>query len=446
MKIMTKQQQIFSELADWVIDRTLRAGAKDCKVGMSKTRFVEINYRGRKPEIIREATTQGITLQVFVNNRFAQQSTPDLRKTTLESFINDVISNAKIVEEDPFRTLPDPAYYDGRSEQPLQLEDLEYGKLDPEQRHSMVREVEEACLQQGGDKVISVEAGENDQHYEEYIRTSNGFEGAMTETEYWTGAEMTARDEGDRRPAGYYWVGCRQLDDLPPLSGVGKTAAERTLDLMGAGKIETETLPVIIRNDVVSTVLGGFITAMSGGNIQQQRSFLADKKGQQVASRVFTLIDDPFIPRALGSRYYDGDGFPAKRRELVSQGRVNDFLIGWYYSRKLQCEPTTAGTSNLIIPPGGRTVDEIIKDLGRCILITNFIGGNSNPTTGDFSMGIIGKLYDRGQFVQSVAEMNMADNHLKFWNKLVEAAGDPWVYDTYRMPSLVFDNVLVSGV
>jgi PmbA protein len=84
--------------------------------------------------------------------------------------------------------------------------------------------------------------------------------------------------------------------------------------------------------------------------------------------------------------------------------------------------------------------------MDRCLLITDFIGGNSNSTTGDFSIGIIGKLFNKGQFVQNVAEMNMADNHLKFWNKLVEVANDPWIYSSARLPSLVFDGVVVSGI
>ena len=64
--------------------------------------------------------------------------------------------------------------------------------------------------------------------------------------------------------------------------------------------------------------------------------------------------------------------------------------MDWYYSRKLGWEPTTGSPSNLVIPPGPRSVAEIMKDLGRGILITGFIGGNSNPTTGDMSIGIIG--------------------------------------------------------
>ena len=439
-------QQEFQELADWVIDQTKKAGAKECKVDLSKTRFVEINYRDRKPEVIKEATTQGLYLQVYINNRFAGQSTPDFRKSTLAGFITDVVESAKIMEEDPFRTLPDPKYYAGRNESDLQLADPAQASLTPEERHEMVKKVENSCLKQGGSKVISVEAGEYDETYEEFVKSSNGFVGSNRTTQCWAGASMTAQDEGDRRPNGSHWVGCRFRGDLPSLEEVGIIAAKRTLDLMGGKKIATERLPIIIENRGVARVLSGLLGPMSAGNIQQKRSFLADKKGQTFGSKLLTIQDDPFLLKGLGSKYYDGDGFPAKKRDLITQGTLNEFLVNWYYSRKLGWEPTSGSTSNIIIPPGTRSVEEIIKDLGRCMVITDFIGGNSNSTTGDFSVGVIGRLYDKGKFVQNVAEMNMADNHLKFWNKLVEIGNDPWIYSSARLPSLVFDGVVVAGI
>ena len=184
---------------------------------------------------------------------------------------------------------------------------------------------------------------------------------------------------------------------------------------------------------------------MSGGNIQQKRSFLADKKNQKIASDHLTLIDDPFIIEGLGSRLYDGDGFAAKKRTMIDSGVLNEFFIDWYYSRKLDWEPTTGGTSNLIIPQGNRSVSQLMKDLGRGILVTGFIGGNSNSTTGDASIGIIGHIFENGEPTQAVAEMNIAYNHLKFWQKLVDVANDPWLYSSYRTPSLVFKDVVVSG-
>ncbi len=444
-KIKDKQMS-FPELADWVISRTLKAGAGDCKVSLSKRRAVEINYRNRKPEVIKEATTQGLYLEVFANNRYAAQSTPDFRRGTLETFINDLVANAAIMEEDPFRTLPDPKYYDGRTTADLQLSDPGYGKMTPEDRHSMTKAVEDACLNKGGDRVISVEAGEYDESYEEYVKSSNGFEGSSNGTYCNVGASMTAQDDGDRRPAGYNYIGCRYITDLPPMEEVGAEAARRTLDLMGGKKIETTKITVILENRGAGRVLNGLVGPMSAGNIQQKRSFLADKKGKPIGSRFLTVIDDPFIPRGLGSRYYDGDGFPARKRSLVTDGVLNEFLVDWYYSRKLGWEPTSGSLSNIVIPPGTRSPEKIIRDLKRCIVITDYIGGNSNSTTGDFSVGIIGKLYENGSFVKNVAEMNIADNHMNFWNRLVEVANDPWIYSQGRFPSLVIDDVVVAGI
>jgi len=446
MKNKKEQQMNFRDLADWVIDQTLKAGANDCRVNLSKRRLVNINYRDRKPEVIKEATTKNLYLEVFINNRNAGQSTPDFRQSTLAGFINDVVESAKIMEEDPFRTLPDPKYYEGRSTDDLHLSDPDYGSLTPEDRHSMVKTVEEACLQVGGDKVVSVEASEYDENYEEFIKTSNGFEGSVQNTFCQVGASMTAQDEGDRKPMGNNYISCRYRSDLPSLEEIGTVAAERTLDLMGGKKIATTKIPVILENRGAARVLSGLFNPMSASSIQQKRSFLADKKGKAIGSKLLTLTDDPFLLRGLGSKYYDGDGFPARKRDLFTEGVVNEFLVDWYYSRKLGWEPTSGSVSNIIIPPGARSVEEIIRDIGRCIYITGYIGGNSNSTTGDFSVGVIGKLFEKGKFVQNIAEMNIADNHLNFWNKLVEVANDPWIYSQVILPSLVIDDVVVAGI
>jgi PmbA protein len=131
---------------------------------------------------------------------------------------------------------------------------------------------------------------------------------------------------------------------------------------------------------------------------------------------------------------------------MIEAGVLKDFYIDWYYGRKLGWEPTTGSSSNLVIPPGKRSVPEIMKDLGRGILITSFIGGNSNSTTGDTSIGIVGQLFDKGASLHPVSEMNIADNHLKIWQRLAEVANDPYPYSSEKFPSLVFNDVVVSGI
>jgi len=434
------------DLAAWSMKTAISAGADQCRVGIHRNRFIEISYRERKPENIKEASERNLNIELFVNHRYSSQSTSDLRKDALKSFISNAVATTKLLAEDQYRSLPDPKYYQGRPNVDLQIVDPKHKQLSPDQRHTIVKAIEQAALTSGGEKVISVTASEQDYHMESVELRSNGFEGYRESTVYWAGAEVTAQDEGDRRPSGYHFVAAVNRDNLPSENQVGDIAAKRTLDLLGAKKIKTQTLPVIVENRNVPKLLGGLLAAMHGRNIQQKQSFLADKKGQKIASEHLTLIDDPLVVGGLGSKLFDGDGFAAKKRIIIDSGLLKEFYIDWYYSRKLGCEPTTAGTSNLIIPPGKRPVKEIMKDLGRGIFITGFLGGNSNSTTGDASVGINGKLFDKGEPVQSVAEMNIAGNHLEFWHKLSEVANDPWMYSSQRTPSLVFTDVVVSGV
>ncbi len=440
---MNKEMQ---DLTAWVIKTTKSAGANDCKVSISSQRDVEISYRQRKPETIKESTRKQLYIQIFVNGRYSSQSTSDIRKEALQEFIGNAVKNTKLLAEDPFRTLPDPKYYKGRKEMDLGTVDPTYKQFTPEERHNIVKTIENTILEKGGDKVVTTTASSQDGHSESITMTSNGFLGSTEDTFFVAGAEMTVQDEGDRRPNGYEFVVTLNRKDMPSPEKIGEGCVKRTMSLLGAKKIKTETLPIIIENRGVGRIFGGFLQAMNGRSIQQKRSFLADQKGKKVGSKHFTVIDDPFVRAGLASRLFDGDGFAAKKRVMIDKGVLKDYYVDWYYSRKLEWEPTTGGPSNLIVPPGKRSVKEIMKDLGRGIFITGFIGGNSNPTTGDASIGIIGQLFEGGKPVQAISEMNISDNHLKLWNKLAEVANDPYPYSSMRFPSMVFEDIVVSGL
>ena len=439
------KQELY-DLAESGIKTAKAAGADACRIAISGQRRVEISYRDRKPENIKEASTKNLGLEIFVNGRYSSMGTSDLRKDALKEFIGRAVAQTKLLAEDPFRTLPDPKYYQGRQDIDLDLIDPAYASVTPDDRHAFVKAVEEACLAKGGDKVISVSASSTDGYQESLLMASNGFDG-YSEGTYCVGvAQMAGKDEGDRRPAEYSYAIALKRKDLPKPEEIGADAARRTLALFGAKKLKTETLPIIIENRVVSNFGNGFMEALFGRAIQQKQSFLADKKGQKIASDKFTLIDDPLIKGAQGSRLFDGEGLAARKRTMIDAGVLKEFFVDWYYSRKLGWEPTTGDPSNLILPPGKRSVAEIMKDLGRGIFITGFIGGNSNSTTGDTSIGIVGRLFENGIPVQAVSEMNIADNHLRIWQRLAEVANDPFPYDTARTPSVVFTDVVVSGI
>ena len=131
---------------------------------------------------------------------------------------------------------------------------------------------------------------------------------------------------------------------------------------------------------------------------------------------------------------------------MFEKGVLRNYYLDTYYAKKLGLPPTTGGTSNLSWTLGAKSQTELLREVGEGILVTSFIGGNSNGTTGDFSFGIQGFRIRGGQPAEPVSEMNIAGNLLELLQRLTAVADDPWPYSTLRTPTLVFEGVQFAGV
>jgi len=131
---------------------------------------------------------------------------------------------------------------------------------------------------------------------------------------------------------------------------------------------------------------------------------------------------------------------------IVDKGVLKSFFIDCYYARKLGVEPTGGGNSNVVFEYGDQSLDEIVGQMEKGILITTFIGGNSNSTTGDFSYGIMGQLIENGKIIKPVSEMNIAGNLGDLFGRLVQVGNDPYMASSWRIPTMLFEDVEFSGV
>ena len=107
---------------------------------------------------------------------------------------------------------------------------------------------------------------------------------------------------------------------------------------------------------------------------------------------------------------------------------------------------TTASTSNLVVPPSEDSPEALLNQLQRAIRVEGFLGGNANAMTGDFSFGITGTLFEKGEAIQGVSEMNVSGNIFDLCAQYLQPANDVWTYSAWRTPSLLFDNVQFSGL
>ncbi len=440
---MNKQEK--TRLAHWVIDKARAVGADDAEVNISSNRSVEISCRQRMLENLRESMQNSLSLSIYADGRYSSHSTNDLRRETLKDFVSETVAMTKYLSQDRFRTLPGPRYFEGLEDRDLEVCDDAYEELTTEERIGLVREIEDEALS-ASDQVLSVTAYAEDSRGDLFKIHSKGFEGSREATSYSAGLEVTVRDPDGGRPQEWSSFSVRRLKDLPDVAAAAKEAVDRALAKLGQTKIESGVYDMVVENRVATRLLGALNRPMYGSSLQQKQSFMEGKVGQKLFSDKLTWIDNPFIPRGLGSRTFDGDGLALKKRTIIDRGVLADFYIDWYYSRKLGVEPTGGSPTNIVIEPGGRSLEEMVAGMSKGILVTGFIGGNSNSTTGDFSYGVSGFYIENGERVKPIAEMNISGTLQELWSNLDETGNDVWTYSSWRRPSLRFKDVHFSGV
>lgn len=441
----TNEQDMLA-IAQSAITIAKSAGANDAAARAYRVRDVSLDYRDGKVEKISESTTRGLNVQLYVDGRFSSVSTSDLRPEALKTFITDSIAVARAIAPDPFRALPDAALYKGQSSANLQLEDPKYFGVTADEGRKAAKATHDAARGvKGSEAILSVTSSFSSNLVENWMVTSNGFSGTNRGTSFFVSAQVSAKDGDGRRPEEFDYAGSRFWGSVPDVSSIGANAAQRTLRRLGAKKGQTEAMTVIVDNRATGRLLGMLGAALQASSIQQKRSFLEGKLGQQVVSPLISITDDPLVPTAFGSRKFDNEGIAAKPRAVFENGALKSYYVDTYYGRKLKMEPTSGSISNLSWKLGAKSQKELLADAKDALLITSFIGGNSNSGTGDFSVGVVGFRVRNGEIAEPLSEMNLSGNHLEFWKKLVALGNDPFPYSPMRSPTLVFENVSVAG-
>jgi PmbA protein len=440
---MNKNERL--NLAQWAMDLTLDSGADQVAVALVNRREIEIEFRESKLEKLRESVQNRLVLDVYADRRYSSHTTNDLRKDALERFIEEAVASTKYLTRDEFRSLPDPRYYPKGEDVELVVNDPAYAEVDSDERVGMVSEIEAAAVAQS-DRIISVTAYYTDAHSNIVQVHSNGFLGHKEGTRFEAGAEVTVEGLDGRRPQDWSWAETRFRADLPGAEELGREAVERSLRKIGQDKISSGTYDMIVESRVCSRLLQTLRGPMSGRNLQQKNSFLEGMVDKKIASDKFTVTDDPLLEKGLASRLFDGDGLAAKRRVMIEEGFLRHYYIDDYYGRKLGVEPTSGSPSNVVFAGGNKSLDELVKDVRKGILVNGFIGGNANSTTGDFSFGIVGVLIENGELTKPLNEMNISGNAKEFWNRLVALGNDPDPFDSARTPSMLFQGVQFSGL
>ena len=431
------------EQAEAAVELAQAAGADDAVARVSRRRGLEFKWRDGALEDVKEDAARGLALALYVDGRFSTHATSDLEPTRLRAFLDEAVALTRHLQPDPHRVIPDPALYAGRADVDLDLVDPTVIELTRRERTAWCAELEADA--RADESVVSVTSQVHDVHALSGRASSNGFCGTESSTVVSYGTAVTIREGETRRPEDHWFVAGTHLDGLPARTRVGAEALRRVLSRRGAAKVSSRRTTMLVHPEAAAMLVGRILGALTAGAVQQRRSFLADKRGERIASPVLTILDDPLRPRGLGSGLFDGEGIASKPRTLIRDGVLETFYVDTYYGRKLGWEPTTGSPSNLVLAQGEKDLDGLVADTTDGILVTSWIGGNANLTSGDFSFGLRGHVVKDGRLAEPVSEMNMTGSYLDLFGRLVAAGNDPVPWYPCLAPTLVFVDVQFSG-
>lgn len=232
-------------------------------------------------------------------------------------------------------------------------------------------------------------------------------------------AAQVVAARGELMQTGYESSGaCRgfELFDERSAVDIALAAAVRAEMMLSARRAPGGMMPVVLSSEAGGTMVHEAIGhGLEADLVHGGVSVYRGKLGEQVASKLVTVIDDSTIPYARGSFHFDSEGVRGQRNVLVENGILKGYLYDRLTAMKDGCSSTGNGRresyhakpivrmTNTLIAPGSTPPEEIIRSVSQGLFVRKMGGGQVNTVTGDFMFEVSeGYLIENGAVCEPV--------------------------------------------
>lgn len=361
-------------------------------VSATYSRSISIGILGRGIKEASSLDDLGIGVRAYKNKGRGVTFSQSLDPADVVTTVGKAVAFAKMAQPDPyFKGIP------GSSKAPevTGLFDDEVRALDLEGAAKFAKAMidETEGVRAGAMFSGNVSGG----YWRSYLMTSTGVSFGEEKTHIGAFLSPTYR-EGDDVGSSFEYDYAISLGEMD-FHKIGKKAAEKAVGQFGSRKVESGILPIIISPDSSGSLCSGLLDAISGESAVKGRTFASNCLGKQVAPEIFGIGDDGTIRGAVESSTYDGEGIPRRPTEVVSEGRILTFLHNSYSAGIAGVETTGhaqrggyggyvgAGPTNIRVKPGDSSLDEMVAETKRGILVEQG-GFFSNMVSGELSSTI----------------------------------------------------------
>ncbi len=425
------------------LDMAKSRGASQAEAALSVAEGMSVSARMREVETIEYQQDNGLGISVYFGQHKGSASTASLDPEAIRKTVEAACNIARYTSEDPCTGLADA---DLMAREFKDLDAYHDWPIDSEQAIELALQCEASALDY--DQAISNSEGagvEVNKRFSAY-GNSHGFLQAERRTRHSISCSVVAENEqGMQRD--YWYDVSRNPDSLLSVEDIGRKAARRTLERLGARKLKTGSSRVMFVPEIARGLISHFNAAIGGNAQYRKASFLLDALESRVFPEFFQLQEHPFSKMALGSANYDAEGVATREDFLVRDGVVQSYLLDSYSACKLGRQSTghASGVHNLTLTDTGKDFNGCLQAMDRGLLVTELMGQGVSIVTGDYSRGAAGFWVEHGQIQYPVEEITIASNLKDMYAGIVEIGNDVDQRGSILTGSIVIENMTIAG-
>jgi PmbA protein len=437
-----QELSFLAESAQQALAHARSLGADGAEVSASIHFGLDVNVRMGEVETLEHSRDRGLGISVYIGKSKGHASSGDLRPGTIRKCVEKAIDIARFTQADKCNGL---APVDRLASRFPDLDLWHPQALDAGLTTQRALACEAAGLE--NPKISNSDGASASSSFGLSVyANSNGFTGRRDGTRYQQSCVLIA-GEGESMQRDYWYDSRRAFADLESVEDTGHEAARRTVSRLGARNIPTCSVPVLFAPEVARGLIGHMISAISGSALYRKASFLQDTAGQQLFPDWMTLSERPYIPRGPASTAFDAEGVATLDREIIKDGVLTGYVLDSYSARRLGLETTgnAGGVHNLVVQPGRFSAQELMRQMGTGLLVTDVMGQGVSVVTGDYSRGAGGFWVENGEIQFPVDEVTIAGNLKDMFMRIEAVGNDVDDRSSIQSGSILMGKMTVAG-
>ncbi|ENM5733345.1 metalloprotease PmbA [Vibrio mimicus] len=420
------------------------ASSDAAEVAITKSTGLSVSTRMCEVENVEFNSDGALGITVYRGQRKGSASTSDLSEKAIQQTVLAALDIAQYTSEDP---------YAGPAPKELMVQDIPDLDLfhpdepNPDVAAQIAIAAERAALGYSK-KIKQSDGGSYDSHYGVRVYgNSHGLLASYASSRHSISCSVIGEGRNGEMERDYSYTVARHRDDLWTPESVGLQAAENTVSRLDPQKLKTGQFPVMFAADVATGLIGHLVMAISGGNLYRKSSFLLDHLGKTILPTWFNISERPHVMRGLASSPFDSEGVRTQDLEIITDGVLVTYLLTSYAARKMHMTPTghAGGIHNWYVKSTGQNYQQMLKELGTGLLVTEVMGQGVNVVTGDYSRGAAGFWVENGEIKYPVSEITIAGNLKQMLQQIVAVGSDIETRSQIQTGSILIESMKVAG-